>query len=130
MSNFLETDTAFAGTTVDQQSVTEYLFNTDFRTVSYAKQKGINQLAIDALTQMEFVGLQIRHYVAGYQKTLHRTMREVRHFLFDYPGFALGLIPMMIEIIREVFLSNEWYELMPRFEKAVISIEKLLIAAT
>lgn len=64
------------------------------------------------------VSVELRDYLAAISYRLTRLYRVIREFLASYPDDALFLIPFTLDHVRDVLISNEWFELMPRYERA------------
>ena len=127
MNQYISSDFAFAGTTIDPLPVRKYLFNMKLGYYETAYDRGMCEESLKLLNYTEVFEIRFRRYLAGAYKTLHITMADVRAFLLHSPQAAKEMIKLVILQIRQRFLTNEWYELMPRLEKAAVKIQRLLI---
>lgn len=121
-------DSTFKGTTIDAEEVRKYLFNMNPERLSKAMDKGEPDSVIDTANHTDFFEVRLRLYIAGFRKTLHQTFDEVRAFQRHNPVVAAGMIRLVIIQIRRDFIKKEWYELIPRLDRAAVKIEKLLNA--
>ncbi|GAB3983180.1 hypothetical protein GCM10028806_56110 [Spirosoma terrae] len=120
---------AFAGTSVNSDRACGYLFDLDLGYYRAAYQGGETEEVLNILMCTEYFEIKLRRYIAGFYKTQRSLMAEVRMFLAESPKGAPEIIRSIIQSTRTFFLEQEWYELMPRLEKAAKRIESLLTSA-
>ena len=78
----------------------------------------------DLCNRLDFFEFHFRRYLLGRPKTLHRVFYEVRSFLAYDAHNARKLMTLSINNTRQLLLQQEWYELMPRMEKASTRLRK------
>ncbi len=75
---------------------------------------------------MDYFEFHFRHYVSGTHLTLHRVLYETRR-LFAMKYFEPETATNILAVIETDILSNELYELMPRFLKAKKRVIKEMV---
>lgn len=107
----------FAPTTINPGSVHAYLFGLpQYYHAGYATNA--SEYALTLLNCTDFFEFQFRRYLSGRYPTLRRVFREIRQFQEVDEAHAARMIAFSLAAVKETILLNEWYELMPRYEKA------------
>lgn len=85
---------------------------------------GVNTYAKMLLGRTDTFEFWLRRYIGGRARTLHRVNYEVRDFLFFDERSARGMIAFSLDAVQYTLLTNEWYELMGRYQTARQRIQK------
>lgn len=89
-----------------------------FRVPGYyeiAVEAGWSRQARRICYRCDCIEFEIRSYLLGKTGTLHSVFREVRKFT-AIEEHAPEFITACLELLENLLLSNEWYELMGRFD--------------
>lgn len=110
-------DRTLAHTTIDLDALKLYVRSDPGYLISEI-EAGNSEYDQTVANYADFFEFWLRRYVASQSKTLHRLFIEVRAFMaFDEEQAGL-LIPLLMGVVEETLLQNEWYELVPRLEAA------------
>lgn len=82
----------------------------------------------DLMNHLDFFEFHFRRHLLGSPRTLHRVYSDVRSMLACDAGRAPFCIERSISHVRETLLHHEFYELMPRFDKAVANIRRQFLS--
>ena len=75
---------------------------------------------------LDCIEADIRFYLYGLHKTLHRCLSTIQHVSASPQRECLNEIDSVFESVEQIILSSEYYELMPKFKKAKAKILKRL----
>ncbi|WP_020599863.1 hypothetical protein [Spirosoma panaciterrae] len=113
----------FDNTTVDQVKLFQFFFALP-PYLQAGVHRGLCQEACYYLAHADGVDFWVRRYLMGKSVTLHRVFWEIREFQKRNPVAAQELTIFVLDTIHNTLLAEEWYELMPRFQKARKHIRK------
>ena len=86
--------------------------------------RGASAYALHRLCRADYFEFELRQYIGGRTRTLHSLNREVSSFLSLDEFSARTLITISLDVVQYHILTNEWYELMPRYLSARRRIQK------
>ena len=107
----------FSGTTINPQVIESYASDDPGFLECIVKINGSNLHKREA-NHADYFEYHLRRYVVGKTQTMHRVFAEIRQFRAFNTESASVFIPILIDRVEETIFLNEWYELMPRFERA------------
>lgn len=115
--------TTFTKTTVDVGSVEDFLLGIPrYREAGY--EMNVSAYAGRLLHRTDSFEFELRQHLAGESKTLYHLNRSIRTFLALDNTSARAMILFSLNAVEATILSNEWYELMPRFRKIRQHVQK------
>lgn len=125
MNNAQSILTTFTQTTVDVASVEEFLLGIPrYREAGYEMK--VSACAGRLLHRTDSFEFELRQHLAGETKTRYHLNRSIRTFITLDKTSARAMIIFSLNAVEATILSNEWYELMPRFRKIRQHIQKLI----
>lgn len=107
----------FEGSVVNPYEVMHYCIQKSWMH-EHGIQQGYPAYNLPILQFADKVSVEMRDYLGAISYRLTRLYRVIWEFMTAYEKDARFLIPFTLDHIRGVLLSNEWYELLPRFDRA------------
>lgn len=124
MTQKLVQSPVFADTTAIPSAAENYLIHEMPRYRECGMAMDVSSYARLLLTRTDYFEFWLRRYVGGQDRALHGMNYEIRSFLALDERCAKGMIAFSLEAVRQTILTNEWYEVMPRYLKVRQRIQK------
>lgn len=123
MNNAQSILTTFTQTTINVASVEDFLLGIPrYREAGY--EMNVSAYAGRLLHRTDSFEFELRQYLAGESKTRYHLNRSIRTFITLDKTSARAMIIFSLNAVEATILSNEWYELMPRFRKIRKHVQK------
>lgn len=125
MNNAQSILNTFTQTTINVSSVEDFLLGIPrYREAGY--EMNVSAYAGRLLHRTDSFEFELRQYLAGESKTLYHLNRSIKTFLALNHTSARAMILFSLNAVEATILSNEWYELMPRFRKTRRHVQKFI----
>lgn len=113
----------FSATTIQLEHVESYLLSVPGN-LEAGYEAGVSPEARRLLFRTDNVEFELRQHLAGETRTKHPLNRAIRSFLAFDELSAQVMIDITLEAVKMTLLANEWYELLPRYQRIRQHIQK------